>query len=568
MSASRQQGDDDGDPLSSSEEHPVCSSIANDRLRNATSNVLLGLANDMLQSSTPHHQTGSAGVPAAPPLDQESSAASRTSHRHQPPARGMMYLPIKPSTTRSALVPERRTATTKRSSDQDYKPNGAGGRKKTKKCSDKRWTKRFTWPEELHREFVSAIFDVGMKNASPSTVMEFMRPNPELTSERVKSHLQKYRLNRVKSRKEFLESFDTQLSNLSSKYGAVGDSEASQLSCGGPAAYCMHETMHGQDVGGDENSFCAPQQPSASVTSISDSRGEVSALTLPLLTADEREGPLGQSFSHLIGMFNALSEQLEMSRHRQQTPIQASEPRPPQRQAEPKHQPCQPTVEQTAAQAATLHVEDPCIEAVAAQVAATTQSFIPTEPSTHEQQEMHAPGVALPMPTSVTYQPASRQQQIPAPALPIQEIPNISRSPIQTTSSSERRVAHVYAREPSKRPLQRPDFAPRVNQGQTLQAQQDATDMRKEMQGLGTFQTRMRAMKNQELNKCRSASAPTGRPHSDSTFGGEDHAGPPPNNATQHPVDQSISTGVDIPTDFDFWNTENDDTIFSFLMAD
>ena len=397
--------------------------------------------------------------------------------------------------------------------------------------------------------------------------MEFMRPNPELTSERVKSHLQKYRLNRVKSRKEFLESFDTQLSNLSSSYGAVEDNEASQLSCGGPAAYCMHETMHGRDdTGDDDNRFCAPQQPSSSMNSISDGRGEVSALTLPLLTADEREGPLGQSFSHLIGMFNALSEQLKMSRHRQQTPMQSSEPRPPQQQqADPKNE--LTTVVQTAAHAATLHVDDPCMEAVAAQVAATTQSFIPTEPSTHER-EMHAPEVALQMPSAIGCQPSSRQQQMSAPALPIQEIPNISRSPIQTTSSSERRVAKFHVRNPSNRPMQRQEAAPRVNQGQTLQAQKDATDMRKEMQGLGTFQTRMRAMKNQERNKCRSASTLTGRPRSDSTLGGDDHARASSTDASQHPAEPSLSTVVDIPTDFDFWNTENDDSIFSFLMAD
>ena len=144
MSTSRQRGGDVGGPLSSSGDQPVCSAISNDRLRNATSNVLLGLANDMLQSSTPHHQTGPSGVPAVPSLDQESSAASgRTGHRHQPPARGMMYPRTKPSATRSALVPERRIAATKRSADQDSKPHGGGGRKKTKKCSDKRWTKRY-----------------------------------------------------------------------------------------------------------------------------------------------------------------------------------------------------------------------------------------------------------------------------------------------------------------------------------------------------------------------------------------------------------------------------------------
>lgn len=37
------------------------------------------------------------------------------------------------------------------------------------KDTDGRWSKRFTWPEDLHRDFVSAIFDVGLKQSSPSS---------------------------------------------------------------------------------------------------------------------------------------------------------------------------------------------------------------------------------------------------------------------------------------------------------------------------------------------------------------------------------------------------------------
>jgi hypothetical protein len=34
-----------------------------------------------------------------------------------------------------------------------------------------RKTKRFIWPDELHRLFVAAIFDVGLKNASPKALL-------------------------------------------------------------------------------------------------------------------------------------------------------------------------------------------------------------------------------------------------------------------------------------------------------------------------------------------------------------------------------------------------------------
>ncbi|KAJ0396799.1 hypothetical protein P43SY_007695 [Pythium insidiosum] len=74
-----------------------------------------------------------------------------------------------------------------------------------------RKTKRFIWPEELHRLFVAAIFDVGLKNASPKALLTIMMAGgatSDLTTEHLKSHLQKYRLNYERSRLEFLEMYD------------------------------------------------------------------------------------------------------------------------------------------------------------------------------------------------------------------------------------------------------------------------------------------------------------------------------------------------------------------------
>ncbi|TMW69414.1 hypothetical protein Poli38472_001570 [Pythium oligandrum] len=74
-----------------------------------------------------------------------------------------------------------------------------------------RKSKRFVWPDELHRLFVAAIFDLGLKNASPKALMPFMGGSAGqygLTTEHLKSHLQKYRLNYERSRAEFLEFYD------------------------------------------------------------------------------------------------------------------------------------------------------------------------------------------------------------------------------------------------------------------------------------------------------------------------------------------------------------------------
>ncbi|KAG6608880.1 uncharacterized protein IUM83_12945 [Phytophthora cinnamomi] len=75
-------------------------------------------------------------------------------------------------------------------------------------------TKRFLWQEELHLRFVAAIFDLGLKNASPKALLPLMQasdPDSGLTTEHLKSHLQKYRINYERSRQEFRELCDREV---------------------------------------------------------------------------------------------------------------------------------------------------------------------------------------------------------------------------------------------------------------------------------------------------------------------------------------------------------------------
>mmetsp|Transcript_12116 Transcript_12116/g.18119 ORF Transcript_12116/g.18119 Transcript_12116/m.18119 type:complete len:297 (+) Transcript_12116:32-922(+) len=51
--------------------------------------------------------------------------------------------------------------------------------------------KRFIWPDELHREFISAIFDVGLKTADPKGLMCLLPESNEMDPIRVKSTIQK-----------------------------------------------------------------------------------------------------------------------------------------------------------------------------------------------------------------------------------------------------------------------------------------------------------------------------------------------------------------------------------------
>lgn len=91
--------------------------------------------------------------------------------------------------------------------------------------------RRFVWTDNLHKRFVAAIFDHGLKSVTPKLLLELMKKSAddplleksltreeergtsrgipaELTSDHIKSHLQKFRANSLQSRKEFLYDFE------------------------------------------------------------------------------------------------------------------------------------------------------------------------------------------------------------------------------------------------------------------------------------------------------------------------------------------------------------------------
>ncbi|GFH55965.1 hypothetical protein CTEN210_12441 [Chaetoceros tenuissimus] len=155
-----------------------------------------------------------------------------------------------------------------------------------KKEGDNRWSKRFNWPEKLHRDFVSAIFDVGLKNSSPSSILENMVPDDKITTERIKSHLQKYRLHRMKSKKEFMESFESTIVQMKS---GQHDTDPTSLSSGEVAAHLAFATLNDQEVDDD-------------------AKGGI--LQLLKLTEEEMKSPTGSSMAYLTGLFLSLKEQL------------------------------------------------------------------------------------------------------------------------------------------------------------------------------------------------------------------------------------------------------------------
>ncbi|OQR85936.1 hypothetical protein ACHHYP_11163, partial [Achlya hypogyna] len=112
------------------------------------------------------------------------------------------------------------------SAESDSTPTPVNG--STQSASGRKYerrTKRFIWPDELHRLFVAAVFDVGLKNASPKALLTLMGSSAcssGLTTEHLKSHLQKYRLNYDRSRVEFLKFYDESVSEAAKQHKRKG----------------------------------------------------------------------------------------------------------------------------------------------------------------------------------------------------------------------------------------------------------------------------------------------------------------------------------------------------------
>jgi SHAQKYF class myb-like DNA-binding protein len=203
--------------------------------------------------------------------------------------------------------------------------NGAKSKKKSKQ-QDARWSKRFTWPEDLHRDFVSAIFDVGLKQASPSTILEQMPKHEQITTERIKSHLQKYRLHRAKSKKEFISTYEASLQKMHSQGGLGG---AASIAGGELAAHLTYSESADSGTGGKTMSPVASatgasmdniqMDGSASMVNgdVSNARPpqeENESIMLPELTEEEKRSPIGSAMGYLMGLFFSLRQQLLIQR--------------------------------------------------------------------------------------------------------------------------------------------------------------------------------------------------------------------------------------------------------------
>lgn len=211
------------------------------------------------------------------------------------------------------------------SSDASYEESSRGSkRKKQKKDLNGRWSNRFTWPDDLHRDFVSAIFDVGLKHASPNVLLQHMPPHEQLNTERVKSHLQKYRLHRNKSKKEFMAAFDAGLKKRKAEAGGelastIAFSAMQAEAFGGSASSAGAEVFNASSDGSDhpispKSTSVEDKNPEAQKLSPAAVQGET--ILLPKLTDEEKASPIGVSYGFLMGLFFSLRQQLMQQREK------------------------------------------------------------------------------------------------------------------------------------------------------------------------------------------------------------------------------------------------------------
>jgi SHAQKYF class myb-like DNA-binding protein len=189
------------------------------------------------------------------------------------------------------------------------------------------------WSDELHKQFISAIFDIGLRNSSPAVLLENMTEKSKvITSERVKSKLQKYRKNKDKSRQDFTDEYDAFLARLkavgcagagthagSSPFGLLEMMGFKKLLGGDAAAFLSYAIMHEHSNSAKSDSI-SDGMASMSSQLLRKDVGEFvenfggTGIPFPELTEEEKNTSLGVSMTYVMGLFLSMTEQFMQER--------------------------------------------------------------------------------------------------------------------------------------------------------------------------------------------------------------------------------------------------------------
>ncbi len=67
------------------------------------------------------------------------------------------------------------------------------------------------FPKEYEAAFATAVFELGLKHSSPKIIMPLMPVDKSLSTEHIKSHLQKYRIHHQRSKEEFMSYYNNHI---------------------------------------------------------------------------------------------------------------------------------------------------------------------------------------------------------------------------------------------------------------------------------------------------------------------------------------------------------------------
>lgn len=177
------------------------------------------------------------------------------------------------------------------------------------------------WTEEMHRLFVESIYAIGVKHASPAVIIENMtKENPNLTAERVKSHLQKYRSNKEKSKADFFQEYESWMQKALT-IGAAGgvtstgtsmimEMMGSDTLLGGDVAASLAYTVMTDDQTALDGEKVAAQRTLAAPDIGRNKDITGARIAFPTLTEEERKSSLGVSISHVMGLFYSMTQHL------------------------------------------------------------------------------------------------------------------------------------------------------------------------------------------------------------------------------------------------------------------
>lgn len=186
------------------------------------------------------------------------------------------------------------------------------------------------WDAALHRAFVESILELGIKHASPSIIVENMSSRPTtMTSERVKSHLQKLRMHRDKEQKKFFEDYDTfmlqalkgmkffgpnagapDFLKMIEKFDKIlmGGNLAAFLTCSVMMECGGLQTQGGLQTAKFGDAQCVPATNSAGDPGV--------RIPRPKLDEEENDSPLGTSLAFVMGLLEHMGKFLMEQRGR------------------------------------------------------------------------------------------------------------------------------------------------------------------------------------------------------------------------------------------------------------